>query len=282
MGPCGRSTTPPPRRWWRPCARATSGWRPSRCTGWDPAWAGRRARWPSPSRPRPLTARSSTSPPRITLVAAGGGGAAARDRAGGAADAPLRWSQLAEFRRDRKFVRFLVATLPFFVLQTQMYHMLPALRGQVPGPGSDPGGLAVRGQRHPGGAGAAPGGGASSGGWAPRGRWCSARSATWWRTSGWGWPRGYLSLLVLRGARHPLRDRGGPRPPGARHRAGADRQRGRLRRAGRAGARDRPDQRTHRGQLPHRAHPAQRRLDRCSRLLGVAAAAGFRRRPDPA
>ncbi len=37
----------------------------------------------------------------------------------------LRWSQLAEFRRDRKFVRFLLATLPFFVLQTQMYHMLP-------------------------------------------------------------------------------------------------------------------------------------------------------------
>jgi MFS family permease len=39
--------------------------------------------------------------------------------------ARLRWSQLAEFRRDRKFVRFLLATLPFFVLQTQMYHMLP-------------------------------------------------------------------------------------------------------------------------------------------------------------
>jgi MFS family permease len=37
----------------------------------------------------------------------------------------LRLSQLAEFRRDRKFVRFLLATLPFFVLQTQMYHMLP-------------------------------------------------------------------------------------------------------------------------------------------------------------
>jgi MFS family permease len=37
----------------------------------------------------------------------------------------LRWSQLAEFRQDRKFVRFLMATLPFFVLQTQMYHMLP-------------------------------------------------------------------------------------------------------------------------------------------------------------
>jgi MFS family permease len=38
---------------------------------------------------------------------------------------PLRWSQLADFRRDRKFVRFLVGTLPFFVLQTQMYHILP-------------------------------------------------------------------------------------------------------------------------------------------------------------
>ncbi len=37
----------------------------------------------------------------------------------------LRWSQIAAFRRDRKFMRFLLATLPFFVLQTQMYHMLP-------------------------------------------------------------------------------------------------------------------------------------------------------------
>jgi MFS family permease len=37
----------------------------------------------------------------------------------------VRWSQLAAFHRDRKFVRFLIATLPFFVLQTQMYHMLP-------------------------------------------------------------------------------------------------------------------------------------------------------------
>jgi MFS family permease len=39
--------------------------------------------------------------------------------------APLRLAQLAEFARDRKFMRFLVATLPFFVLQTQMYHILP-------------------------------------------------------------------------------------------------------------------------------------------------------------
>jgi MFS family permease len=37
----------------------------------------------------------------------------------------LRFSQLAAFRGDRKFVRFLGATLPFFVLQTQMYHILP-------------------------------------------------------------------------------------------------------------------------------------------------------------
>jgi MFS family permease len=39
--------------------------------------------------------------------------------------APLRLAQLAEFARDRKFKRFLMATLPFFVLQTQMYHILP-------------------------------------------------------------------------------------------------------------------------------------------------------------
>jgi MFS family permease len=39
--------------------------------------------------------------------------------------APVRWRELADFRRDTKFVRFLVGTLPFFVLQTQMYHILP-------------------------------------------------------------------------------------------------------------------------------------------------------------
>lgn len=39
--------------------------------------------------------------------------------------APIRWSELAVFRRDAKFARFLLATLPFFVLQTQMYHILP-------------------------------------------------------------------------------------------------------------------------------------------------------------
>jgi MFS family permease len=38
---------------------------------------------------------------------------------------PLRWAQIAEFRHDAKFMRFLAATLAFFVLQTQMYHMLP-------------------------------------------------------------------------------------------------------------------------------------------------------------
>jgi MFS family permease len=38
---------------------------------------------------------------------------------------PRRWAQIAEFRHDTKFVRFLGATLAFFVLQTQMYHILP-------------------------------------------------------------------------------------------------------------------------------------------------------------
>ena len=60
----------------------------------------------------------------VTLLAAA---AMARipDNNPGPARPPLRLSQLAEFRRDKKFVRFLTATLPFFVLQTQMYHILP-------------------------------------------------------------------------------------------------------------------------------------------------------------
>ena len=36
-----------------------------------------------------------------------------------------RWSDIIRYFRDRRFARFLVATLPFFVLQTQMYHILP-------------------------------------------------------------------------------------------------------------------------------------------------------------
>jgi MFS family permease len=60
----------------------------------------------------------------ITLIAAGAV-AMLPDSGRSMTPSRLRWSQLAEFRRDRKFVRFLMATLPFFVLQTQMYHMLP-------------------------------------------------------------------------------------------------------------------------------------------------------------
>jgi MFS family permease len=36
-----------------------------------------------------------------------------------------RLSDIARYFRDARFARFLLATLPFFVLQTQMYHILP-------------------------------------------------------------------------------------------------------------------------------------------------------------
>jgi MFS family permease len=36
----------------------------------------------------------------------------------------LRWAQFADFTRDRPFVRFLAATFAFYLLQTQMYHIM--------------------------------------------------------------------------------------------------------------------------------------------------------------
>jgi MFS family permease len=36
-----------------------------------------------------------------------------------------RLGDIGRYLRDRRFARFLLATLPFFVLQTQMYHILP-------------------------------------------------------------------------------------------------------------------------------------------------------------
>jgi MFS family permease len=37
----------------------------------------------------------------------------------------MRWSQLLSVSRDPRLLRFLAATVAFFVLQTQMYHILP-------------------------------------------------------------------------------------------------------------------------------------------------------------
>jgi MFS family permease len=60
----------------------------------------------------------------LTLLAAGA--VALIPAIGPAAARPAtRRAPLAALRRDPKFLRFLAATFAFFVLQTQMYHMLP-------------------------------------------------------------------------------------------------------------------------------------------------------------
>jgi MFS family permease len=38
---------------------------------------------------------------------------------------PISWSQLRDLRRDHVFMRFLSATFVFFVMQTQLYHIMP-------------------------------------------------------------------------------------------------------------------------------------------------------------
>ena len=169
--------------------------------------------------------------------------------------APLRLSQLAEFARDRKFMRFLVATLPFFVLQTQMYHILPIYAAKHLGlDRTQVGSLfvingvlvvlfqlaAVRFIQRVGTAGAL----------------MLGSLGYLVAYAGVGLATGYLSLFacvvmgtlceIIAVPAHQARITG----------PGADRQRRRVRGHGRAGAGARPDQRPHRGQLPDRDCPA--------------------------